>query len=630
MNHIYALKTGSSRYRKGGFKRPRRKKKQTPEVVTIPMPDGESVFWSPELVLKHQLEDPIFKDIIKWVKQGKKPDYQEIAQLSSMIKYWWARFDTLRLAPDTEVLEMSWISPGGSLRYRTLVPYSLRKNLLREWHDTLQGGHLGSNKTWNRAKRSGFFWNSMRLSVREHVRECLVCQKNKPRGTSKNHPVLPLKTGHKFEMIGMDLVGPLPRTERRNRYMLVIVDYWTRWCEAIPIPNKESATVAGAFMRVWVSRYGCPMTILSDQGKEFDSALFKECCLLMNSWKVRTSPFHPRCNGLTERLNQTIERMLAAFVADNQLDWDEKLPFVMMAYRSAVQESTGVTPHSMMFGDELPVPLDWVFGSPKTVPQDKILYVKELRSKIQSAYEIARKSLLTAILRQKRLYDRGIKNVQFKIGDFVMCHDKTKKLHRNPALRPKWRGPFIVINKVSPANCTIQLNAGARPINVHVDRLKHCFPQRRAQFKWAIKLLEETHPDVEITFKDEKQLSEHSESTQDCLNESEREIDFQEINTGADSEEMNGSGLSSLISSTEQNSDSNSDKNYEGEVLNKCLKKKHFTKRKSKVRKDKQADQAPPASEILLPKIRKKPIPTPRTSRGGRRIKPPDRLGFSP
>ena len=100
----------------------------------------------------------------------------------------------------------------------------------------------------------------------------------------------------------------------------------------------------------------------------------------MDTWKVRTLPFHLRCNRLTERLNQTVERMLTAFVAENQTDWDEKLPFVMMAYRSAVQESIGVTPHAMMFGDELPVQLDWVFGSPNNVPQDKHDYVQNLRS----------------------------------------------------------------------------------------------------------------------------------------------------------------------------------------------------------------------------------------------------------
>ena len=99
----------------------------------------------------------------------------------------------------------------------------------------------------------------------------------------------------------------------------------------------------------------------------------------------------------------------------------------MMAYRSAIQETTGITPYAMLYGEEMHVPLDWVFAKPKRVPDDKFTYVKELRKKINSAYEHARKCLLTAIRRQKRNYDRGVRNITFKPGDFVMCHDKTRK-----------------------------------------------------------------------------------------------------------------------------------------------------------------------------------------------------------
>ena len=143
--------------------------------------------------------------------------------------------------------------------------------------------------------------------------------------------------------------------------------------------------------------------------------------------------------------------MLRAFVAQNQKDWDLHLPYVMMAYRSAVQESIGVTPYMMLYGDEMPVPIDWVFGSPKDVPQDKVLYVRDLRRQIQSAYEHARRSMLTACRRQKRNYDQRVRNVTFEVGDVVMCHDKTKKKGRNPALTAKWQGPYVVMEVPNPA-----------------------------------------------------------------------------------------------------------------------------------------------------------------------------------
>jgi hypothetical protein len=392
----------------------------------------------------------------------------------------------------------------------------------------------------------------MRTSVREYVRECLVCAKNKPGGHGKQHKLVQFQVGAKFELIGMDLVGPLPLTDSKNRYLLTVTDYWTRWCEAYPIPNKESKTVANAFMTRWVTQHGTPLSILTDQGKEFVSELFHECCILMDTWKMRTTPFHPRCNGLTERLNQTVERMLSAFVSENQRDWDTKIPFVMMAYRSAIQETTGITPYAMLYGEEMHVPLDWVFKKPKRVPDDKFTYVKELRKKINSAYEHARKCLLTAIKRQKRNYDKGVKNITFKPGDFVMCHDKTRKRGRNPALRPKWKGPYIILDKLNSATVIIRMSEETKQSVVHVDRLKHCFPPKRSKFRWAEKLIKDSHPDIEINFRDEGDASTEEEK-QPCW-EAFRDLSkMGELNSNM----SEGSGFSSL-QDTESGSESKS------------------------------------------------------------------------
>ena len=436
---------------------------------------------------RHQEEDPDLLEIIKWKKSSAvRPGWDEISQKQSSVKYWWARSDNLRICPDTNILQFYWTDTDGSEWWRTLLPEALHKPILWEWHDGVQGGHMGANKTWGRSKGSCFLWASMLADVRQHVRECMVCARNKPGGHGKNAPMVQFPAGAKHEMVGMDLVGSLPLTDAKNKYLLVIVDYWTRWAEAVPIPNKESATVARAFMDNWVFRFGSPLAILTDQGKEFDSRLFKECCQIMGSWKKRTTPFHARC--------------LSAFVQENQKDWDVQIHAVMMAYGTAVQESIGVTPYSMMFGEECPVPLDWVFGTPRQVPQDKIQFVRDLKRQINSAFEIARRSMLTAIKREKRSYDRGARNVPFLIGQFVMCHDKTKKVGCSPALRPKWRGPYIVVSKLNDATVVIQDKAQARTKTVHVDRLKHCFPASMDGWRWAFNMLRKKHPTMQFEF----------------------------------------------------------------------------------------------------------------------------------
>ena len=646
------------RGRAGQGTRKRAKKKKKPVVESVaPLPDGLSEAWDFDLIKEHQRQDTTLAQVIQWKQENEvRPLWDEISIKSPDAKYWWSRWDSLRLDPDSEVLQFFWFDQDGTERWRTLLPESLQKPILREWHDGVEGGHLGTNKTWSRAKRSCFLWRNMRSSVRQHIRECLVCARNKPGGHGRNAPVRQFPAGGKHEMIGMDLVGPLPATANKNKYLLVIIDYWTRWAEAVPIPNKESATVARAFVDTWVCRYGTPRVILTDQGKEFDSYLFKDCCRIMGSWKKRTTPFHARCNGLTERLNQTIERMLSAFVQENQKDWDSQVHTVMMAYRTAVQESTGVTPYAMMFGEECPVPLDWVFGAPKQVPEEKIQFVRDLKRQINAAFEVARRSMLSAIKRQKRSYDRGAKNVAFEVGQFVMCHDKTKKVGRNPALRAKWRGPYIIVAKHNDASVVIQESQRGVAKACHVDRLKHCFPPSAEGWRWAFKMLKRKYPTMEFDFPDQGELSDGEGADADPQaqgREAEGQAEPQRQGEGSEHEQDaapgqsdsqgeeqvsvgESSGMSSIL-----NPGPDSDEEGPRQV-------RRPRRKRTRRERDKTAAKGAPQSgadtvghddhstdeETDLKQVAEKPqtgvgAGAPTTTRGGRKSRPPQRYGVA-
>ena len=184
---------------------------------------------------------------------------------------------------------------------------------------------------------------------------------------------------------------------------------------------------------------------LSDRGTEFVNDTFHARCReLLGSWKVKTTAYHAQTNGLCERLNGTIEKMLRAYIKDTQMDWDTRLPFVMIAYRSAVQDTIRETRYRMTFGHEMLVLLDWIYGNPSEVPKLKINFVRELRDSIEAAFNRARVSLSGTIKRQKRNYDKRVKRRKFIVGDTVMVHDKTRTNGRSPALQAKWKGPFTV------------------------------------------------------------------------------------------------------------------------------------------------------------------------------------------
>ena len=124
----------------------------------------------------------------------------------------------------------------------------------------------------------------------------------------------------------MDLLDMSVTTPKGNRYVLVIVDCFSRWTEACPLPNKTALAVVDAFFQLIVCQFGMPAVIHSDQGREFENNLMQELCLLCGTHKTCTTPYHPASDGLVERFNRTLPMMLAMFAGENRDDWDDILP----------------------------------------------------------------------------------------------------------------------------------------------------------------------------------------------------------------------------------------------------------------------------------------------------------------
>ena len=137
-----------------------------------------------------------------------------------------------------------------------------------------------------------------------------------------------------------------------------MADYFTKWVEAYPLPNQEAPTVAEVLVKEYVCCFGVPLLLHSDQGRNFESAVFQGMCQLLGIRKTRTTPYHPQSDGMVERFNRTLEAQLSKFADYHQRDWDVHIPFLLMAYRSAVHDTTGITPAKMMLGRDLRLPVD--------------------------------------------------------------------------------------------------------------------------------------------------------------------------------------------------------------------------------------------------------------------------------
>ena len=249
---------------------------------------------------------------------------------------------------------------------------------------------------------------------------CRRCEQKKPRPGPKKHSLGQEPPGAPFERIAMDILEPGTITEAGNRYILVISDYFTKWVEAYALPNHTAQTVADITMTQFITRFGVPGKIHTDQGPEFESKLMKELCHLLRCEKTHTTPYHPQSDGLVERANRTLLDMLTALVNPQADDWDEWLPYVLAAYRSSVQESTGCTPNLMTFGRENILPMDLMYPCKREEsPACSHEYVQWIREVMQAAHNFARQHMKQAMARQKKNYDRSTLDREFPIGTWV-------------------------------------------------------------------------------------------------------------------------------------------------------------------------------------------------------------------
>ncbi len=329
---------------------------------------------------------------------------------------------------------------------------NIKKALLELAHSHPMAGHLGPANTTQRI-RDWFHWPGMDAEVKRFCQACPTCQVTSPKKPPPS-PLIPLPIIEvPFERIGIDLVGSLPKSALGHEHILVIVDYATRYPEAIPL-RKATAKAIAQELFLLSSQVGIPAEILTDQGTPFMSRLMV---------------YHPQADGLVERFNQTLKQMLRRVAAEDKRDWDLMIPF---GIREVPQASTGFTPFELLFGRQPRGLLDVVKGAWEQQPaaqRSVIEHVREMRERIDRVMPLVREHLRKAQQAQQRHYNRAAQPREFQPGDRVMVLVPTAACK----FLATWQGPYMVLEKVGPVTYRIRQPGRRRTEQLyHVNLLK--------------------------------------------------------------------------------------------------------------------------------------------------------------
>ena len=254
------------------------------------------------------------KNLLQWVIRGTPPSTHELQGLPRATWQLVNEFRSLKTIND--VLCREFTHKGRPSYFQQLIPASLVPQVLNSIHSSSTGGHLGIFKTVEKV-RERFYWPGFQEDVKLFINRCEQCQKRANPPKTHRHSLVEWTPSYPFHHIGIDFMGPLPLSNG-NQHILLIGDHFSKWYEAIPLPDQTASTTATVLLENWICRFGCPHSIHSDQGRNFEPKLFESLNQALQVDKTRTTAFRPQSNAVVERMNRTLQSMLAKCVNDEQ------------------------------------------------------------------------------------------------------------------------------------------------------------------------------------------------------------------------------------------------------------------------------------------------------------------------
>lgn len=422
---------------------------------------------SPAVLRDEQLKDPEIAKIIEALES--KRDEEALRWISR--GYMMDRGILYRYSPDDETEEAQLVVPNDS-----------RTEILAKYHDSPESAHYGAERTYYKVSKK-FYWPGMRNDIKKYVQNCAACQRykadnQKPTGLLQT-PVL----SQRFEVIAIDLFGPLPKGPNGETWIFIVEDCASRWIELIPLTQATAENCALALINDIFLRYGLCRRIISDNGTQFISAIMQKICYCFNIEQKFTPVYHPAAN-MVERKNRDLKAMLSILVGPHHDTWPEKLPSVRFAMNTGRCETTGHTAAYLTFGRELRTPVESYYDFRTLVENEN--FIPEITPKLLQLADVLKevKERQEGIQdTRKEVYDQKRRPTpDYKVGDLVLIqtHPLSKAQKKETAkLAPRRDGPYKILRVKGPCSFEIAaLNDPNQPLGVyHSSALRPYVPK---------------------------------------------------------------------------------------------------------------------------------------------------------
>ena len=371
------------------------------------------------------------------------------------------------------ILYQSKLDRKGHETLRLVVPKPFREKVLIYAHDHPLAGHCSHKRTTDKICRE-FWWPSCATEIKRYCQSCDVCQRNMPKCIKAPLGRMPTFVCP-WKNVAIDLIGPIePMSEDKHRFILVMIDYATRYPEAVPLKDAKAETIADALFVMW-TRLGFPEQLMSDNASNFTGSLMTEVLETLRVKHRVTSVYNARGNGLVERTNGRLKSMLRKMCSEAPRTWHKMIDALLFSCREMPSESLGFSPFELLYGRTVRGPMQllrqvWTEEDLDEEVKMTAEYVVDLRNKLEQTCALARENLKKASVRHAKYYNKKTRARFLREGDKVLVLIPRKK----NALQLAWAGPYQVTEVINQFDYRIQMGRKTRVFHINLLKLYFC------------------------------------------------------------------------------------------------------------------------------------------------------------